>query len=93
MDWPDSILKKYWDQGYATEAARCLLDYGYNEIGFLCFQASTLVANEASRTVLKKLGFTTKETGFMEECLHGPEREHCRNVLDAETLKGKFTRV
>ncbi len=88
-----SIMKQYWNQGYVTEAAECLLDYGYNEIGFLCFQASTLTSNEASVKVLKKLGFTTKETGFMEECLHGPDREHCRNVLEGEALKERFTRI
>lgn len=54
-------LRKYWRQGYAYEAAKAVLDYGLNELGFDNAYAMTDVDNIASRALLEKLGFRLVE--------------------------------
>lgn len=47
----------YWGQGYATEAARALIDYAFGELQHETLQAGARVSNPASRRVLEKCGF------------------------------------
>jgi RimJ/RimL family protein N-acetyltransferase len=47
----------YWGQGYATEAARALIDYAFAGLRHEALQAGTRVSNPASRRVLEKCGF------------------------------------
>lgn len=47
----------YWDQGYATEAARAVIDYAFEEFGYTELRAGARVVNPASRRVLEKCGF------------------------------------
>ncbi|MDQ8732043.1 GNAT family N-acetyltransferase [Bradyrhizobium sp. LHD-71] len=47
----------HWDQGYATEAARALIDYAFEEFGSTELRAGARVVNPASRRVLEKCGF------------------------------------
>jgi RimJ/RimL family protein N-acetyltransferase len=47
----------YWGQGYATEAARALIDHAFGELGYEALQAGARVSNPASRRVLEKCGF------------------------------------
>lgn len=46
-----------WGRGYATEAGRACLRYGFEQIGFEEVVADTDLDNHASRRVLEKLGF------------------------------------
>jgi RimJ/RimL family protein N-acetyltransferase len=46
-----------WGKGYATEAARAVLDYGFLELGFDVIRGAARVNNPASRRVLEKCGF------------------------------------
>jgi ribosomal-protein-alanine N-acetyltransferase len=46
----------YWGQGYATEAARAMLDYGFNTLGLYRIYASHFAGNTASGRVLLKIG-------------------------------------
>jgi len=46
----------YWGQGYATEAARAVVAYGFAKLGLLRIYASCFPENTASTRVLKKLG-------------------------------------
>ena len=46
----------YWGQGYATEAARALVDYGFSHLGVHRIWASCVADNLASAHVLEKLG-------------------------------------
>lgn len=50
------IGRPYWGQGYATEAVRRLLRYGFEELKLHRVFASVFCGNEASRNVLKKAG-------------------------------------
>ena len=47
----------FWRQGYATEAARALIDYAFAELGHQALQSGACVSNPASRRVLEKCGF------------------------------------
>ena len=47
----------YWGQGYATEAARGLIDYAFAKLRHETLQAGARVSNPASRRVLEKCGF------------------------------------
>ena len=60
------LMKKYWGRGYATEAARACLDYGFDQLNLSEIIAMVLPANIASIRVLEKLGFTYSEDRFEE---------------------------
>jgi RimJ/RimL family protein N-acetyltransferase len=47
----------YWGQGYATEAARAVVDYAFSVLGYEALHAGARVSNPASRRVLEKCGF------------------------------------
>jgi len=47
----------FWGCGYATEAARGLIDHAFGELGYMVLTASARISNPASRRVLEKCGF------------------------------------
>jgi RimJ/RimL family protein N-acetyltransferase len=47
----------YWGRGYATEAARALIDHAFGALGYERLQGRARVSNPASRRVLEKCGF------------------------------------
>jgi len=47
----------YWGKGYATEAARALIDHAFTELNYETLQAGARVSNPTSRRVLEKCGF------------------------------------
>ena len=47
----------YWGNGYATEAARALIDHAFGDLGHEELHAGARVTNPASRRVLEKCGF------------------------------------
>ena len=52
------IGKPYWNQGYATEAAREVLRYGFEQLGLVTIFAHHMVRNPASGRVMQKIGMT-----------------------------------
>jgi RimJ/RimL family protein N-acetyltransferase len=50
------LARGYWLHGYATEAARAALDYGFNKVGLGEIVAMTVPANRRSRRVMERLG-------------------------------------
>ena len=50
------FAKDRWGKGYATEAARAALDFGFTELGLARIVAITEPENIASQRVLEKLG-------------------------------------
>ncbi len=52
------LLPAYWGRGYATEAARAALAYGFETAGLEEIVAFTLPHNHASRAVMERLGMT-----------------------------------
>ena len=51
------LARAHWGKGYATEAARACLRYGFERLGFEEIPASVDPRHLASRRVLEKLGF------------------------------------
>lgn len=49
--------REYWGQGFATEAARCLLNHGFTNLNVTLVHGEHLVENPASGRVLAKMGF------------------------------------
>jgi RimJ/RimL family protein N-acetyltransferase len=54
----------FWGCGYATEAARCLIDHAFGDLGYEVLTASARVSNPASRRVLEKCGFQWTGVGL-----------------------------
>ena len=68
----------YWGQGYATEASREMLRYGFEVLGLHRIVASHFRHNPASGNVLRKLGMRDE----------GCQREHLRKwdrFVDSES--------
>jgi RimJ/RimL family protein N-acetyltransferase len=68
----------YWGRGYATEAARASLDYGFGDLGLDEIVALTVPANWPSRRVMERLGMTrSPEDDFDHPGVPaGPLRRH-----------------
>jgi [ribosomal protein S5]-alanine N-acetyltransferase len=60
------IVKRCWGQGFATEAARGALGYGWRELRLAKIYAGHHPDNRASRHILEQLGFTFVENVFYE---------------------------
>jgi ribosomal-protein-alanine N-acetyltransferase len=50
------LARPYWGHGYAVEAAKAALDYGFKELGLREIVALTVPANRRSRLVMERLG-------------------------------------
>ena len=58
------IGRHYWGRGYATEAARAVIDHAFGDLGHDALQAGARVSNPASRRVLEKCGFQWTGVGL-----------------------------
>jgi len=61
-DYGYRLNEKHWNKGYATEASKAWLDYGFNQMNIKEMNAYTHLDNGASNHVLQKVGFK-----FMED--------------------------
>ncbi len=52
-----SINPEYWNQGYATEAGREVIKFGFENLLLKRIEAGTFTDNYASQKVCEKLGF------------------------------------
>jgi len=62
------LAETAWGQGYATEAARALLQWAFDTLDLNRVQAETDTRNLASARVLEKLGFVREGT-LREDCV------------------------
>ena len=76
MAW--RLARAYWGKGYATEAARAALDYGFAQLMLDEIVAITVLANWRSRGVMERLGMSrTVEDDFDHPRLpEGPLKRH-----------------
>ena len=51
-----SLAREHWGHGYATEAGRAALRYGFDELGLAEIVSITSRLNEPSRRVMERLG-------------------------------------
>lgn len=52
----------YWNQGYTTEAARRMIDFGFSYLGLNRIYATYFTSNPASRRVMEKAGMVYEAT-------------------------------
>jgi RimJ/RimL family protein N-acetyltransferase len=52
------IAAEHWGRGYAPEAARAALGFGFDTVGLREVLSFTAVANQSSRRVMEKLGMS-----------------------------------
>jgi len=52
------LAREYWGRGYATEAARAALDFGFSRLGLEEIVSFTVPANLRSRSVMERLEMT-----------------------------------
>ena len=60
-DYGYRLNEKSWNKGYATEASKAWLDYGFNQMNIQEMNAYTHSENGASNHVLQKVGFNFVE--------------------------------
>ncbi|MEO1093442.1 MAG: GNAT family N-acetyltransferase [Cyanobacteria bacterium J06638_28] len=58
-----------WGQGYATEAAQAVMDYGFKQLALPAIYAVTLLENDRSVRVTQRLGMT--DLGISEDYYGG----------------------
>ena len=69
-----SILPEFWNMGFATEACKRIVNFGFECLELSTIQASTTENNVASMKVLEKIGFSLREGGIKENSVHSGER-------------------
>jgi RimJ/RimL family protein N-acetyltransferase len=57
------LAAEHWGQGYATEAARAVLAFGFEALGLEEIVSSTVPANLRSRRVMEKIGMIHDAAG------------------------------
>ncbi len=84
------IGKHFASQGYMTEAMRAVLPFVFDELALRRLEASCLPSNEASKNVLRKVGFT--QEGYAREflCINGVWEDHLQySLLASEYRSGR----
>ncbi|MDQ1856598.1 MULTISPECIES: GNAT family N-acetyltransferase [unclassified Chryseobacterium] len=56
----------YWNKGYVTEAAKAIVDFGFNEVKFNKIFATHFLHNPASGRIMEKIGME-KEAVLIKE--------------------------
>ena len=69
-----SILPKFWNMGFATEACKIIVTFGFEYLELSTIQSSTTENNIASVKVLEKIGFSLREGEIKENSIHSGER-------------------
>jgi RimJ/RimL family protein N-acetyltransferase len=85
------LARPYWGQGYATEAAKAALDYGFGKLGLSEIVALTVPANQRSRRVMEHLGMTrSPEDDFDHPRVpEGPLKRHVLYRLSDPKAAGR----
>ncbi|GHE31209.1 GNAT family N-acetyltransferase [Sphingobacterium griseoflavum] len=56
------LIRRFWGQGIATEAALACIDYGFNQLGLPAIHGVADCQNIGSNRILSKIGFDWVET-------------------------------
>ena len=75
------LAAEWWGRGYATEAAREALRFGFTEAGLTEIVSFTVPANEPSRAVMRRIGMTHDPAGDFDHPALPPGSHLRRHVL------------
>jgi [ribosomal protein S5]-alanine N-acetyltransferase len=80
------IGEPYWSQGYATEAARAVLQCGFKQLGLNRLYAQHFSRNPASGRVLQKIGM--QREGLLRQ--HAKKWQELEDVVIYGILQSEF---
>ncbi|MGE8205603.1 GNAT family N-acetyltransferase [Heyndrickxia sp. NPDC080065] len=75
----------FWQKGYASEAAKKVLEYGIKELGLTRIGAVVFLENTASNQMLTKLGF--QKEGVLKNYIYQNGVPHDTNVYGLVPVK------
>ena len=75
------LARGHWGNGYAVEAARAAIGYGFQTLALPEIVSFTTTANERSRSVMQRLGMTHDAGDDFQHPLVGPDDPLCPHVL------------
>ena len=80
-----ALNKKYWGKGYATQAIRSVMRYGFADMKLNRIAATVLTENAASVHLLEKMGMTREGTLRQDTKIRGYlEDVHLYGILKVE---------
>ena len=62
------FFQQYWGKGYATEAAKATLEYGFQVLSLKHIMAMAHLENIGSQNVIRKCGMKYRTEGFVDNC-------------------------
>jgi RimJ/RimL family protein N-acetyltransferase len=83
------LAPEFWGNGYATEAARAALAYGFAEVGLEEVVSFTAVVNQPSQRVMRRIGMVRDPSDdFDRETIGDPDlRAHVLFRVSRESWK------
>jgi ribosomal-protein-alanine N-acetyltransferase len=82
------INPNFWRKGYATEACKAIISFGFKELGLERIYAKCMHKNEPSRRVLEKCCLTFEGVSRHEVLKWGNFEDVCRyGIIKSEWLK------
>jgi ribosomal-protein-alanine N-acetyltransferase len=83
------LAREHWGHGYATEAARLALAYGFGPLGLTEVVSFSAVANARSRAVMERLGMRHDPAEDFDHPAVAEGHPHRRQVLYRLTSPSK----
>jgi RimJ/RimL family protein N-acetyltransferase len=86
------IAKTHWNKGYATEAAKYVLNHAFNHLNLPEVVSFTAIQNRTSRRIMEKIGMThdPKDDFDHPKLAEGhPLRQHVLYRITADQIKVK----
>ena len=65
------LNRKYWNNGYMTEALKLLIDFAFSKLGLNRIESTHYVGNEGSGRVMQKCGMRYEGKGLQEVKIKG----------------------
>jgi len=80
------LAEEYWGKGYATEAAKKILEYAFNNLSINEVVSFTATINKRSEVVMQRLGMVKTQSNFNhpEVPSHSPLYEHVLYKITAK---------
>lgn len=80
------LTGEYWGKGYATEAAKAAMTFGFEALALTEIYSFTSVSNNRSRAVMTRLNMVNSNENFEHPMLpeNSPLREHVLYKIDRQ---------
>jgi len=75
------LAHRDWGKGFATEAARAVLSFGFEQLGLDEIVSFTIPANRRSRRVMERIGMTHDPADDFDHPMFEPSHRLSRHVL------------